>query len=228
MKKALAVLAGVVAVGIMLPALAATKNVSLKNIAYNPSTVTVKVGDKVVWTNDEDVPHSVTADDNSFDSSPTCSPSATSTCMMKNDKFPFTFAKAGTFVYFCRVHCANNGCAQGGMRGKVIVQAASTPVPTHHATPTPAPRHTVTPTTAPVAHATPKPTVTPSASPTPTASISPSAEVSPTGSPVSSPIAFGSTQNSNRGPLIGIAVAAVLLAAGGGLLLWFRTRGMTP
>jgi len=80
----------------------------------------------------------------------------------------------------------------------------------------------------PVSHTTAKPSASPSPSPSPTATPVDTlgAFVSPIGSPASSAIAFGSTQKpSNRGPLIGLAIGVVAVAAGAGLLFWFRTRG---
>ncbi len=209
---------------ICLPAFAATANVSIKNIQYNPSTITVKFGDKVTWTNnDTSTGHSVTADDGSFNSTKagqTCSPSVMSGCMAPGDRFSVSFNKAGTFLYHCTVHSS--------MHGKVIVEPkAATPTPKVTLPPKTA-TPTAKPTVAPVAR-TAAPTTAP---PSPTATATPvatlGAAVSPIGSPFSSPIAFGTTTKSNRGPLIGIAIAAVALAAAGGALLFFRTRGTRP
>src|SRR4051812_37207134 len=41
--------------------------VTIQNFAFSPATLTIKVGDKVTWTNQDSAPHSATADDNSFD-----------------------------------------------------------------------------------------------------------------------------------------------------------------
>src|SRR3954452_493257 len=39
---------------------ASPKAVAIKNFAFGPSAETVKVGQKVTWTNDDDAPHTVT------------------------------------------------------------------------------------------------------------------------------------------------------------------------
>lgn len=62
---------------------------------FDPATTTVKVGDTVKWTFSDDAnPHTVTADDSSFDSSQ----------KQKGDTFTFKFDKAGTFAYHCTLH----------------------------------------------------------------------------------------------------------------------------
>jgi plastocyanin len=79
--------------------------VTMKDIKFSPSEVTVKVGDTVTWTNDDSVGHDVTAD--SFKSG---DPGA----MQGGDTFEHTFDKAGTFDYVCSVH--------PGMEGAVTVR----------------------------------------------------------------------------------------------------------
>ncbi len=86
-----------------------TAQVDLMNIAYSPKTLTVAAGTKVVWTNRDNVAHTVTADDGSFDSG-NMDPGAT---------FEFTFSKAGTFAYYCMYHGGKGGV---GMAGQVIVK----------------------------------------------------------------------------------------------------------
>jgi plastocyanin len=79
--------------------------VSLDGIAFNPSDVSVGVGDTVTWTNNESVEHDVTAD--SFSSG---DPGG----MMSGDTFEHTFEEAGSFDYVCTVH--------PGMEGTVTVE----------------------------------------------------------------------------------------------------------
>jgi plastocyanin len=56
--------------------------------------MTVKAGSTVVWTNKDDIPHTVTSDNNLF----------ASPVLDTNQSFPFTFASAGKFTYFCKLH----------------------------------------------------------------------------------------------------------------------------
>jgi plastocyanin len=79
--------------------------VSMKDIKFNPGTVTIKAGGKVTWTNDDSVGHDVTADD--FESG---SPGG----IEGGSTFSHTFKKAGTYDYVCSVH--------PGMEGTVKVK----------------------------------------------------------------------------------------------------------
>jgi len=73
--------------------------VEIKNVAYNPTTITVKVGTKVTWTNNDTFAHTVTLDDNSVDSGNVAAGAT----------FDNTFAKAGTFAYHCKIHASMHG-----------------------------------------------------------------------------------------------------------------------
>lgn len=68
--------------------------VSIANFAFSPATVTVKVGDTVTWTNNDSVPHTVTADDGTF----------ASDTLAQGQTFSFKFAKAGSVSYHCSIH----------------------------------------------------------------------------------------------------------------------------
>src|SRR3954454_8394049 len=80
-------------------------DVTMKDIKFNPSTVDVKVGDTVTWTNDDSVGHDVTGD--GFKS-------GSAGGLQNGDTFKHKFAKAGTFKYQCTVH--------PGMTGEVVVK----------------------------------------------------------------------------------------------------------
>ncbi len=79
-----------------------TVNVTIKNFSFG-QPLTVPVGTTVVWTNQDDVPHTVTATNGAF----------ASRQLSKGATFKFTFAKEGTFDYSCTVH--------PNMKGQVIV-----------------------------------------------------------------------------------------------------------
>src|SRR5258706_10668396 len=49
-----------------LTANAVTVNVDIQNFAFNPPTVTVNVGDSVIWTQRDTSGHTVTSDDGAF------------------------------------------------------------------------------------------------------------------------------------------------------------------
>jgi amicyanin len=79
--------------------------VSMKDIKFDPSDVTVKAGDTVTWVNDDSVGHDVTGDDFK---------SGDAGAMQNGDTFEHTFDAAGTFDYVCTVH--------PGMKGTVKVE----------------------------------------------------------------------------------------------------------
>ena len=60
---------------------------------FDPSTVTVDVGDEVVWTNSDTVLHTVTDPDGAFDG-----------WMLPGEEFAFAFDTPGTYAYGCTVH----------------------------------------------------------------------------------------------------------------------------
>lgn len=84
---------------------------------FVPPTIEVAEGDTVRWTHSGSNPHSVTADDGSFDSHPVCPPD----CMEGGDTFEQTFDAAGEFGYYCRIH----GSPGSGMAASVTVVASA-------------------------------------------------------------------------------------------------------
>ena len=102
-------------------ALAADARVAVLDNRFEPRQVTINVGDAVTWEFDGNAPHSVTADDGSFDSHPQCSGSNIVGCSSPaSPPFERTFSSAGTFAYHCKIHGAPGG---GGMAGVVVVNA---------------------------------------------------------------------------------------------------------
>ncbi len=68
--------------------------VKIDNFVFGPQTVTVPVGATVTWTNMDDIPHTVVSTDGVFKSK----------VRDTDEKFSYTFTKAGTYTYFCSVH----------------------------------------------------------------------------------------------------------------------------
>jgi plastocyanin len=74
----------------------ASAEVKIDNFSFAPATLTVAVGTTVTWTNRDDIPHTVVS---------TEEPKAFKSKVLDTDeKFSFTFSKAGTYPYFCSVH----------------------------------------------------------------------------------------------------------------------------
>jgi plastocyanin len=78
----------------------ATDKVSIANFAFSPAAITVKVGTKVTWTNNDSTAHTVTADTAGGPDSSTLDPGAS---------YSFTFTKAGSFGYHCSLHPSMTG-----------------------------------------------------------------------------------------------------------------------
>ena len=79
---------------------------------FDPPSVTVGVGDNVIWRWEGNLRnHSVTADDGAFDSDP--GKTAAQIQHPANDQFTHRFTEEGTFGYHCKVH--------GQMFGQVTV-----------------------------------------------------------------------------------------------------------
>ena len=74
--------------------------VSMKDIKYIPREVEVSVGDTVVWTNDDPIPHTVTAEKGeTFDSGN----------VDGGDTYEYTPRKAGEISYVCTIHPNQTG-----------------------------------------------------------------------------------------------------------------------
>src|SRR6202790_5773059 len=83
---------------------AETTEVKIDNFSFGPGTLTVAVGTTVTWTNRDDIPHTVVSTDGVFKSK----------VRDTDEKFSYTFAKAGTYPYYCTIHPK--------MIGQIVVQ----------------------------------------------------------------------------------------------------------
>lgn len=79
--------------------------IGMKNIQFDPKAVTVKVGQKITWTNNEPIDHNVVADSGADFKSDNFGEGKT---------FSYTPEKAGTIKYECTIH--------PGMVGTITVQ----------------------------------------------------------------------------------------------------------
>jgi plastocyanin len=86
------------------PPASSNVTVSIKNFSFNPSILTIKVGIKVTWVNDDGVNHTITSDSGSQLNSATILP---------GQSFDFTFNGVGTSNYHCSIHPM--------MKGTVVV-----------------------------------------------------------------------------------------------------------
>lgn len=68
--------------------------VDIKGFAFDPADATVKVGQKVTWTNEDSAAHNVVADDGAFESE----------TLEQGDTFEYTADAAGSFAYVCTFH----------------------------------------------------------------------------------------------------------------------------
>jgi plastocyanin len=73
---------------------AGTVELDIAKFAYTPKEITVAPGTKVVWTNRDGSPHTVTSTDKSF----------ASAGLDTGDTFEHTFVAEGDFNYLCTVH----------------------------------------------------------------------------------------------------------------------------
>lgn len=83
---------------------AATAAVTISQMRFGTGPVTIKAGGSVTWTNNDGMPHTVTANDGSFGSEQ----------FSAGGSFTHTFDKPGTYSYYCALHPT--------MRGTVVVE----------------------------------------------------------------------------------------------------------
>jgi len=78
--------------------------VRVDNFTFAPVDLTVSVNSTVTWVNKDDIPHVVASNDGVFKSK----------ALDTDQKFSYTFTKAGTYPYYCSIHPK--------MVGKITVQ----------------------------------------------------------------------------------------------------------
>jgi plastocyanin len=78
--------------------------VSIDNFTFQPETLEVTAGTKVVWVNGDDVPHTVRSTEDLFRSG----------TLDTDDVYEHVFSEPGTYEYYCGVH--------RHMTGKIVVK----------------------------------------------------------------------------------------------------------
>lgn len=82
----------------------AATEVHVDNFSFTPETLTVPRDSTVTWVNKDDVPHVIASNDGLFKSKG----------LDTDDKYSYTFTKAGTYSYYCSIHPK--------MVGKIVVR----------------------------------------------------------------------------------------------------------
>lgn len=94
--------------GVVLAVYGQTKpqenEIVIQNFAFEPATLTVKIGTKVSWVNRDDEPHTATATDKRFNSK----------TLENGDRFTTEFNQPGIYKYYCALHPK--------MTGQIIVK----------------------------------------------------------------------------------------------------------
>jgi plastocyanin len=68
-------------------------SVKIDNFTFAPTQLTVKTGTTVIWTNNDDIPHTVVS-----------AGKFRSKALDTGDTYSFTFTSAGDYKYFCSLH----------------------------------------------------------------------------------------------------------------------------
>jgi len=84
-----------------------TGEISIKNMMFTPSQITVAKGGTVTWTNNDSVAHTVIDDLNNVGG-------PASGDIQPGSTYSFTFNKTGSFQYHCSIHPS--------MRGTIVVK----------------------------------------------------------------------------------------------------------
>ena len=79
-----------------------TVTVDIPSISFDPTDVTVKAGTPVIWTNSDDLPHTVTKEGGP-------GPDFDSGNLEPGDEFEQTFDEPGTVDYVCTIHPGQAG-----------------------------------------------------------------------------------------------------------------------
>jgi plastocyanin len=81
--------------------------INIKNMIFTPSQISVQKGGTVTWTNNDNTTHTVVDDLNNVGG-------PNSGDIAPGSSYSFTFTKAGSYQYHCRIHPS--------MRGTIVVK----------------------------------------------------------------------------------------------------------
>jgi len=101
-----ALLAALIPAPVQAANAASPATVHIRDDKFVPAAVTIATGQKVVFINDDDDAHTVTADDQSWDSEG----------LNQGQQWSRAFPKTGTIAYHCTVHPF--------MKGTIVVRSA--------------------------------------------------------------------------------------------------------
>ncbi len=76
--------------------------VAIVGFSFEPATISIDVGDTVLWINEDSARHNVTSDDDVF----------ASDNLADGESFTHTFDEAGTFDYVCTLHSGMSGTVE--------------------------------------------------------------------------------------------------------------------
>lgn len=74
-------------------------SVAIKGFKFVPADINVKVGDTIVWTNEDSAPHTIESSDGVLRSDE----------LSKGDTYEYKFTKAGKHDYICGIHPSMHG-----------------------------------------------------------------------------------------------------------------------
>lgn len=106
-------LLAVLAFLVLLPTAAAATEVKAMGGFFDPASLDLVVGEEVVWTNEDSMPHTVTStwdSGESFDA-----------VLRGGESFSWTFSDVGDFIVHCRPHAYPS--ESGGMEGMAMTIA---------------------------------------------------------------------------------------------------------
>ena len=164
-----------------------------------PPSISVPLGSTVTWRNAGAAPHTVTAEDGSFDSE----------MIVAGGSWARTFETAGTYTYVCAFHPQMEGVVEV-TAGAAAAAPPAAALPSVSGTPDPSPS--------------PSPTISQSASPA-GAAVAPAATQPPLPTEAASATAAVSTQGPTFGGELMVRFVIVGVLIGGAFLLFVRAVG---